>query len=213
MAATEEGKKLKIAEELLKLPTVRLGDIRELQGNLKDLSKDNYDKLLKRLQSKGFLYPLYLWFDQDGIPYTLDGKQRHRVIENEYGPDTRLPYIEVKAKDRKAAKLEILAISSDYGTVTKKGFNEFAEDFGTQEFDEINNETTFNDWGSKSGYFQKQFDTGDEFDEVAPYPITVVINEHDYKIWENIKKELNETSDFKVFMKIYKEYNKKLGNS
>jgi len=38
--------KLKICKELAKLPTVRVGDIQELQGNLKDLTETNYKKLV-----------------------------------------------------------------------------------------------------------------------------------------------------------------------
>jgi hypothetical protein len=141
--------KLKIADELSALPKIKISLIQELQGNLKDLSEINYKKLLSRLQKKGFLYPLYLWFDSKKVPYTLDGKQRHRVIEKEYGADTMLPYIEVKAANKTEAKKEILAISSDYGTVTKDGFDEFTADFAEIDFEEIHLETTFDNWMDK----------------------------------------------------------------
>jgi hypothetical protein len=182
--------KLKIAKELSKLPLVRIGDIQELQGNLKELTETNYNKLLARLKSKGFLYPLYLWKDK-GKFYTLDGKQRHRVIEKEYGADTMLPYIEVKAANRIEAKKEILAISSDYGTVTKDGYDEFTGEFEPEDFEELENEMAFKN--------------SEEKDEQLPYPITLVVNENEYKSWLNIKETLSEPNDFKAFMIIFKK--------
>ena len=137
---------MKIAKELKRLPLIRIGDIQELQGNLKDLTEVNYQKLLKRLEKVGFKYPLYIWFDENKTPYTLDGKQRHRVIQKEYGADIKLPYIEVYAKNKIEAKKEILAISSDYGTVTKDGFDDFVGEFSEFDYSEIFLETTFDKW-------------------------------------------------------------------
>ena len=137
---------IKIAKELERLPLIRIGDIQELQGNLKDLTEVNYQKLLKRLEKVGFKYPLYIWFDKNKTPYTLDGKQRHRVIQKEYGADIKLPYIEVYAKNKIEAKKEILAISSDYGTVTKDGFDDFVGEFSEFDYSEIFLETTFDKW-------------------------------------------------------------------
>jgi len=136
---------IKIAKELEKLPLVRIGDIQDLQGNLKDLSEINYKKLHERIEKYGFKYPLYIWFENK-IPYTVDGKQRHRVIGREYGDDTMLPYIEVYAKNKKEAKKEILAISSDYGNVTKEGFDEFTGGWIDSDFEQIKDETTFENW-------------------------------------------------------------------
>lgn len=157
--------KLKIAKELQKLPTVRIGDIQDLQGDLKDLTEINYNKLLERLKKVGFKYPLYIWFENK-IPYTLDGKQRHRVIERAYGKDVVLPYIEVFAANRIEAKKEILAISSDYGTITKDGFDEFVADFKAEDFAEIELETTFDIWKDK--IIDENVDLSETFD---PYGV------------------------------------------
>src|SRR5690606_11792660 len=106
-------KPLKISPTLLDLPSIHLSKIEDLQGNLKDLSSVNFDKLKSRLEKMGFKYPLYLW-NHEGKYYNLDGNQRKRVIMATWG-DVELPFIEVEAENEKAARKEILAISSQYG--------------------------------------------------------------------------------------------------
>ena len=142
-----KNKPLKISSTLVDLPFVRLSEVEDLQGGLKDLSKVNFDKLKKRLDKTGFKYPLYLW-SHNGKYYNLDGNQRKRVIMATWG-DVELPYIEVEAENEKAARKEILAISSQYGEVTKEGFDEFTFDFEEMDFDEVVDETTFDGWMDK----------------------------------------------------------------
>src|SRR5690606_30055391 len=91
---------------------------------------------------------LYLW-NNDGKYYNLDGNQRKRVIMATWGGDVELPYIEVEAENEKAARKEILAISSQYGEVTKEGFDEFTFDYEEMDFDEVVDETTFDGWMDK----------------------------------------------------------------
>lgn len=136
---------LKISEKLNYLPTKAINEIFELQGNLKDLTEKNYQKLLNRLNKEGFKYPLYVWIDSKGKCWTLDGHQRKRVIEKAFG-NIEVPYIEVFAKDKNAAKKEILAISSDYGEVTKDGWDEFIAEFDENDLTEISEDFTFEKW-------------------------------------------------------------------
>jgi hypothetical protein len=125
-----ETTKLQIAPELKKLPTIKVKDIHNLQKSLKDLTEQNYKKLLTRLQEHGFKYPMYLWKNpEDGLFYNLDGNQRQRVITKHWGEGAEVPYITISAATETEAKKEILAISSQYGIVTKDGFDEFSADF------------------------------------------------------------------------------------
>jgi hypothetical protein len=140
---------MEIAKELKKLPKKKISEIHDLQGNLKDLTETNYNKLLTRIMEQGFKYPFYVWIDSKGKYWTLDGHQRKRVIEKAFGKDVEVPYIEIQAKDETAAKKEILAISSDYGEVTKDGFDEFTANFLNEDFEEIKNEMTFDRWFDK----------------------------------------------------------------
>ena len=138
---------MKISKNLKHLPLIRVSKIQDLQGNLKDLDQANFDKLKLRIENHGFKYPMYLWKNK-GKFYNLDGNQRQRVIQKAWG-DIEVPYIEIEAKDEKEAKKEILAISSQYGKVTKEGFDEFAFDFELEDWAEVEMETTFDGWMDK----------------------------------------------------------------
>lgn len=60
--------------------------------------------------------------------------------------DVELPYIEVEAGSEKEARMEIMAISSQYGKVTKEGFDEFTWDFEEGDFSDVVEGTTFDEW-------------------------------------------------------------------
>jgi len=136
----------KIAPEISKLPTINLSELNDLQGNLKDLSEKDFTRLAARIEKFGFKYPFYVWFDKQKKAWTLDGNQRKRVVSVIYGETVEVPYIEVSAKNKTEAKKEILAISSDYGKVTKDGWDEFAADFGEVDMLEIGETTAFGKW-------------------------------------------------------------------
>jgi DNA modification methylase len=133
---------MKISDKLKTLPLKKLSEIKDLQGNLKDLSETNFNKLKQSIEEHGFKFPFYVWFDKKGVCWTLDGHQRKRVISSVYG-DVEVPYIEVEAKDKKDAKKQILLISSQYGEVTKDGFDEFSFDIEKEFIDDF---TTFDKW-------------------------------------------------------------------
>ncbi|GAB3272887.1 hypothetical protein GCM10027347_44860 [Larkinella harenae] len=137
--------KLTISPALAELPTISSNDLWDLQGNLKDLSKSNYKRLVQSIETEGFFFPLFVWFEpQTGDPYTLDGNQRLRVLRTEFPGGVDLPYVEVKADDQEHAKKMILLISSNYGEVTKDGFDEFIATMPDTDF--IKQATTFDEW-------------------------------------------------------------------
>lgn len=137
--------KIQIAESLNHLPLINSNELVPLQGNLKDLSTANYNKLKKSIAKKKFFVPLYIWFSPDGRPNILDGHQRHRLISKEVPKGLDLPYVAIQADSVDDAKEKLLLIDSSYGEVTKEGYDEFtggmldAEQF-TKEF------TTYDNW-------------------------------------------------------------------
>lgn len=109
------------------LPTIDYREAQPLQGNLKDLSDANYEKLKLVLDSRGFTTPLFLWFFED-TPYLIDGHQRQRVMTKEDMNDDgsyEVPYLKIEAESIADAKAQLLEISSQYGTITQEGFDEF----------------------------------------------------------------------------------------
>lgn len=108
-----------------------VNDFVEFQGNLKKLTKKNYDKLKRSILNKGFIAPIFIWKNGSKKSYILDGHQRLTVLrqleaEGYIIPDIPVAYIEAKTK--KDAKEKLLYITSQYGEIDKKGLDEFIID-------------------------------------------------------------------------------------
>ncbi|NIQ92400.1 MAG: ParB N-terminal domain-containing protein [Deltaproteobacteria bacterium] len=119
--------KLKIPESLTRLPKIDYRNVLELQGDLKDLTKANYDRLKKSLQTYGFIVPLFIWRDGTTV-YAVDGHQRLRVLKKENAEPHALPFVEIEARTETEARQKLLVISSQYGTITPEGFDAFTAD-------------------------------------------------------------------------------------
>ena len=108
---------------------VDLDELNPTQGNLKDLTKENYTKLKKQILKNGFSFPFHIWKDGK-VMRCIDGHQRIRTLkamrdEGYYIPKLPVDYID--AKDEKHAKELILANISEYGNMTQQGLYEFIE--------------------------------------------------------------------------------------
>lgn len=103
---------------------VKLSELQVIQGEFKDLSEENYEKLRRSIINEGFIAPFFIW-NNGGEKCLLDGTQRFRVLKTmeERGEKipSEFPCVEVFAKNKKEALRKILAISSQYGEVTKQG--------------------------------------------------------------------------------------------
>lgn len=111
------------------LPLVDYRTVKPLQGELKDLSERNYNKLKNALVTRGFYIPLFVWPGKDGY-YLLDGHQRLRVMTKEKMNDNGVydvPVVIVDAKDQQEAQARLLEITSQYGTITQEGLDEFLQ--------------------------------------------------------------------------------------
>lgn len=105
-----------------KLPTISIADLIPTQGDLKDLSTDNYEKLKKNIERRGFIDPVAVWEDKNGIKYILNGHQRQRVLTNE-GWLEPIPYFNVPAKTLQEAAAIVLELTSQYGKITQEGLD------------------------------------------------------------------------------------------
>lgn len=109
------------------LPLIDYREIRDLQGDLKDLSKQNYAKAVKSLGQFGFFIPFYVWMNE-GVPTCIDGHQRLRILKKEKAQPYKLPYLVIEADSLEEAKQKLLVVSSQYGEITQEGFDAFTVD-------------------------------------------------------------------------------------
>lgn len=123
------------------LPVAPMSELNATQGDLKFLSKENYDKLKKNIEKHGFDLPVTVWIDSQGEKWLLDGHQRKHVLETE-GWDNPIPYLVIKAPNMQTAAERLLEITSQYGTVTQEGLDEYIAKFELPEM-EIKNLTNF----------------------------------------------------------------------
>lgn len=113
-----------IALELADLPHVPVTALEPFQGNLKELTAREYNKLKKSLQENGVIVPFFVWQETGKL---LDGHQRQRVFMRE-GWHVDVPVVYISADDVQDAKRKLLVISSQYGKVTQDGWDEFTFD-------------------------------------------------------------------------------------
>lgn len=133
-----------IAPALSELPHYQLGDLVELQGELKDLTEREANKLRKSMREKGIFVPWFIWPAPDGNNYILDGHQRKRTLVSDGQGALPVPCVIVEADSLQDAKERLLVISSQYGRITQEGLDTFAFDLDddwleqTVNFDALN---------------------------------------------------------------------------
>jgi ParB-like nuclease domain len=106
---------------------IALEDLTPLQGELKELTDANFEKLKQSILRHGITFPFFIW-QSEGENYILDGTQRDRVLKRmaEDGYEIPpLPCALIQAKDRKDAAEKILLISSQYGKMTNHSLEDF----------------------------------------------------------------------------------------
>jgi len=110
-------------------------ELKPLQGDLKILEDENYQRLKNSITEKGLFLPIFVWKKGKDF-FILDGHGREKffrkegaVFRDENGKKThKIPCLLIKAKDEKDAKEKILVISSQYQTITATGFDAFTKD-------------------------------------------------------------------------------------
>lgn len=124
-----------------KLPVAPITEFSATQGELKFLSEENYNKLKKNIEKHGFDIPITSWKDPSGTKHLLDGHQRKHVLETEGWFDP-IPYLVIEATSLEQAAERLLEITSQYGTITQEGIDEFIATFELPEM-EIKELTNF----------------------------------------------------------------------
>lgn len=74
--------------------TATLEDLYPLQGDLKSLPEESYQKLKRALIKYGFSFPLFVWRHKAKL-FTLDGHQRDRALKRMKEEGFRIPRLPV----------------------------------------------------------------------------------------------------------------------
>lgn len=123
-----------IRNDILGLEMIEIKELEPFQGELKSLSKANYRKLRKQIETLGFSEPVAVW-KNEGKNFILNGHQRVRTLQAmaQDGVDVpKIPAVLVKAKDRAEAKRKVLALTSQYGEMSDQGLMEFMAEAGIE---------------------------------------------------------------------------------
>jgi len=114
-----------------KTELVKIDDLIEFQGELKELSNINLEKLWKSMEDSGFSEPFVVWESKKKI-YVLGGHQRLKALKakknlGENVPD-EFPCNFVRCAGKREAKKLLLALASQFGKVTEDGLYSYAVD-------------------------------------------------------------------------------------
>lgn len=91
--------------------------LENFQGNLKKITKQNLEKLKKRIIRDGINVPLFVWRENDWCRI-LDGHQRLKALQSLREDGYIIPMIPVcyiEAEDEKDARQKLLGITSQFG--------------------------------------------------------------------------------------------------
>lgn len=109
---------------------IQLDDLVPLQGDLKTITKEDFDKLKKSLIKDGISLGFHVWHNNGKI-YIADGTHRRLALlalRDEGYHIPALPCNPIKAKNKKEAAKVILISSSRYAKITEGGLSDFMID-------------------------------------------------------------------------------------
>jgi len=115
-----------------KLTPTSFTELHDFQGNLKELSDEDYEKIKKEIVETGFSFAPHAWKDPKRRKlFLIDGHQRikavRRLVKDGYKVG-KIPTVIVEAKSYDEAKRKVLQGVSQYGKVTQQGLFDFTVD-------------------------------------------------------------------------------------
>ena len=110
--------------------TIQLHELTEFQGELKERSAGDVEKIIKSIKKHGFSFPFFVW-KNDGKNNVLDGHGRLLALKQMAAAGEEipaLPCVYISAKDEAEAKEKLLKLNSQYGRMTAESVLEFVGD-------------------------------------------------------------------------------------
>ena len=118
--------------------TIQLHELTEFQGELKERSAGDVEKIIKSIKKHGFSFPFFVWKkgDKNNV---LDGHGRLMALKQMAAAGEEipaLPCVYISAKDEAEAKEKLLKLNSQYGHMTADSVAAFLGDIKI-DFDEL----------------------------------------------------------------------------
>ena len=114
--------------------TIELHQLREFQGELKERTAGDVEKIIKSIKKHGFSFPLFVWAhaDENGgyINHVLDGHGRLKALQKMAADGEEippLPCVYVSAENEAEAKEKLLKLNSQYGHMTAESVADFLD--------------------------------------------------------------------------------------
>ena len=110
--------------------TIQLHELTEFQGELKERSASDVEKIIKSIKKHGFSFPFFVW-KNDGKNNVIDGHGRLKALQQMAAAGEEippLPCVYISAKDEAEAKEKLLKLNSQYGHMTADSVAAFIGD-------------------------------------------------------------------------------------
>lgn len=118
--------------------TIQLHELTEFQGELKERSAGDIEKIIKSIKKHGFSFPFFVW-KNDGKNNVIDGHGRLKALQQMAAAGEEipaLPCVYISAKNEAEAKEKLLKLNSQYGHMTADSVAAFLGDIKI-DFDEL----------------------------------------------------------------------------
>ena len=118
--------------------TIELHQLTEFQGELKERSVGDIEKIIKSIRKHGFSFPFFVW-KNDGKNNVIDGHGRLKALQQMAAAGEEipaLPCVYISAKNEAEAKEKLLKLNSQYGHMTAESVAAFLGDIKI-DFDEL----------------------------------------------------------------------------
>ena len=118
--------------------TIQLHELTEFQGELKERSAGDIEKIIKSIKKHGFSFPFFVW-KNDGKNNVIDGHGRLMALKQMAAAGEEipaLPCVYISAKNEAEAKEKLLKLNSQYGHMTADSVAAFLGDIKI-DFEEI----------------------------------------------------------------------------
>lgn len=118
--------------------TIELHQLTEFQGELKERSAGDVEKIIKSIKKHGFSFPFFVW-KNDGKNNVIDGHGRFKALQQMAAAGEEipaLPCVYISAKNEAEAKEKLLKLNSQYGHMTAESVAAFLGDIKI-DFDEL----------------------------------------------------------------------------